>query len=98
MTEHKHDPMVQLNGIILCRNCGKLLSYAEQEICKVSSALQVNRVLEEIAVAGGYTAASHEKGFIVYSRVNNGTKEEVTGEKLAERSFRVYKRLMNRET
>ena len=94
--EHKHEPLVQLDGLIKCRICGELLPYAEEEICKVSSAMRVRRVLEEIAVAGEYTADSYEKGFIVYSKKQNGIIEEVTGEKLSDRNYRVYKRLISK--
>ena len=92
--EHKHFPEIQLDGTIKCKDCGQTLPYAEEEICKVSSAMRVRRVLEEIAIAGEYMAASYEKGFMVYSKRQNGITEEVTGEKLSERNYRVYKRLV----
>ena len=94
--EHKHEPLVQLDGMIKCRTCGIILPYAEEEICKVSSAMRVRRVLEEIAVAGGYYAASYEQGFIVYSKKQDGIVEEVTGEKLSDRNYRVYKRMVSK--
>jgi hypothetical protein len=90
---HVHNPTVGLDNIIKCQTCGDILPYAEKEICKVSSANRVQRVLEEIAVAGGYVASSFENGFIVYTNTIAGIREEVTASKISGRNYRVYKRM-----
>ena len=95
MNEHQHEPLIQLGGLIRCKTCGKLLPSMEEEITKVSSARRVVKVLQEIAVAGKYRAVSFEKEFVVYSRDKNGSREEVTGEKLGERHYRVFKRTVS---
>lgn len=96
--EHKHEPIVGLDSIIRCRTCGKILPSAEYEVCKVSSAIRARRVLDEIAIAGGYAATSYDRGFVVYSKTHGGVKEEVVGEKLADRNYRVFKRVSSVET
>lgn len=93
--EHVHEPVVQLNGLIVCRTCGKQLSKAEEQITIVSSYRSANKVLEEIAVAGHYTADSfNNHNFVVYSRQVNNNREEVTVEKISNRSYRVLKRII----
>ena len=94
---HKHEPQILLDGQIKCRTCRKLLSSAEEEITKVSSARRVIKILQEIAVAGRYRATSFEKEFVVYSRDKNGNREEVTGERLSERNYRIFKRTISAE-
>ncbi len=96
--EHTHSPIVQLDKTIQCRTCGEMLSTAEEEICKVSSSTRARHVLEEIAVAGHYTAIAYHDGFVVYSRgLNDNVREEVTAEKISSRNFRVYKQLLMKE-
>ena len=92
MAPHIHDPTITLDGRIQCRDCGETLTNAEREITKVNSATRVRGVLEEIAMAGQYVVTGQHDGFPVYSRkLDNNITEEVTGEKLADRSYKVYK-------
>ena len=93
--EHKHEPIISLDGQIKCRTCGKILPFFEEELAKVSSAIRLRRILEEIAVAGNYTAISFHRGFVVYSKKIDNLREEVTGEKVANREFRIYKTTTN---
>ena len=94
--EHKHEPSVDLNGLITCRTCGQILPYAEQELGKVSSAIMANRLLDEIAVKGGFHAESFEGDFIVYSKDNNGITEEITCRKKSNRVYIIYKKLQSK--
>ena len=95
--EHKHEPIIQLDGLIKCRTCGEILSSMEEEITRVSSARRVIKVLQEIAVAGKYRASSFAGEFVVYSRDRNGNREEVTGQKISERNYRIFKRTISVE-
>ena len=95
MNEHEHEPLIGLGGIIKCRTCGEILPSMEEEITKVSSSKRVRSILEEIAVAGRYRAYSFEGEFVVYSRDRNGLREEITGEKLSERNYRIFKRTIS---
>ena len=93
--KHEHEPILSLDGIIRCRACGELLPNMEEEITKVSSARRVVKVLQEIAVAGRYRASSFEGEFVVYCRDKNGNREEVTGQKVGERNYRIFKRTVS---
>jgi len=66
---------------------GKMIT--EEEICKLTSAKQVRRTLEELAMTGNYQISRYEDGFIVYTRDN----EEITGKKLGDRKYQVVKRV-----
>jgi hypothetical protein len=91
---HVHELELQLNGQIVCRVCGEFFPFMEIEICKVDSSNRVQHVLEEIAVAGKYTASTFQNGIIVYSRIKEGgVREEITASKLSKRNFRVYKKI-----
>ena len=90
--EHRHEPIVTLDGLIKCKDCGKILENTELELAKVNSATMARRLLGEIAVAGKYQVKSMD-GFPVYSREQNGILEEITGEKLSARNYRIYKTL-----
>jgi len=90
--EHEHDPLIGNDFIIRCRKCGQILSHAETEICKVTSASMARKTIEEMAFAGKYTIQSTGE-FVVYSRTINSIREEVTAEKIADRQYRVFKRL-----
>ena len=93
---HEHEPIVQLDGIIKCRTCGQTLPYAETELAKVSSARQANRLLDEIAIKGGFTAEAFEGDFIVYSKDKNGIREELTARKKSERVYIVLQKLISK--
>lgn len=93
MVTHVHEAELGLDKSIRCRECGEILDTYKEEICKVSSASRVRKILEEIAVSGGYSASGFENGFVVFSTVREGLTEEVNGEKVADRVFRVYKRI-----
>ena len=65
----------------------------EEEICKLTSAKQVRRTLEELAMTGDYHISHYEKDFVVYAREKDGMKEELTGQKVSDRTYRVIKRV-----
>ena len=92
----EHEPEIQLGGLIKCRICGNILPEATEEITKVSSARRARRILEELAMAGNYYVASRERGFPIYARDKNGVKEEITAEKLADREYKVYRKLISK--
>lgn len=68
----------------------------EQEIGKVQSAVGAKRILEEIAVAGGYIAAGFSDGFVVYSKTKNDITEEINARKFGERDFRIMKKVVSK--
>jgi len=84
---HKHEPLVGLDGLIRCKDCGEILKYAEKELAKVSSARMATKVLTKIAYEGGFKMDSIEGEFIMYSKDKDGIKEQITVRK---RSARVY--------
>ena len=92
---HEHEPLIGTDSLIRCRTCGIILPQMTEEVCKVYSAKGATKVLNEMATAGKYRANSLENGFVVYVRERNGLREEVTGEKLSKRTFRVIKRLIS---
>ena len=100
--EHIHEPLVGLDGINRCRTCGKLLSdtkhLEEEEIVlgKVSSSRMANRLLDEIAIKGGFHAESFEGGFIVYSKDKNGIREEVTAKKKSDRVYIILQKFISK--
>ena len=94
--KHKHEPLVGLNGIIKCKDCGEVLSYAEQELGKVSSARMANRLLDEIAVKGEFHADSFDGDFIVYSKDKDGMREELTVKKESDRVYVILRKLVSK--
>lgn len=94
--EHIHEPIVGLDSIIRCKNCGQILPYAEQELGKVSSAIMANRLLDEIAVKGGFHAEAFEGDFIVYSRDKDGIREEMTVKKKSDRVYVILQKLVSK--
>ena len=93
---HEHEPIVGLDSIIRCRTCGEVMPYAEIELGKVSSARMANRILDEIAIKGGFHAESFENDFIVYAKDNNGIREEVTARKQSDRVYLVIKKFISK--
>ena len=93
---HEHEPLVDLSGLIKCRTCGEVMPYAEQELGKVSSARMANRLLDEIAIKGGFHAESFEGDFIVYAKDKDGIREEVTAKKKAERVYIILQKLISK--
>jgi len=94
MSDHEHEPIIS-GDIIRCRTCGHILPYAEETISKVSSAIRARRILDMIAVNGKYKATGFSGKFIVYSKNRDGITEEITAEKLSEREFRVFKKVIS---
>ena len=93
--EHKHEPLIGLDGIIKCRTCGQILSSIVETIGRVSSGKRAKRILEEIAVTGKYRATNFKNNFVVYTRSKDGLTEEITAEKLGERDFIVIKKTIS---
>ncbi len=93
MTEHEHDTYLGLDNIIRCRTCGK--EVISMIVASVTSAARARRVLDEIAVAGGYSAVASDGDFVVY-RDNKGL--EITVTKIAERRYDVIKRMTEHRT
>jgi len=92
MTEHEHEPIAGLDKIIRCRICGQMLSNTEQIVSKVTSLSSARKVLDEIAVAGGYRATGFDRGFIIYSKDRDDRlREEICIGKLKEREFVIKK-------
>ena len=94
--EHEHEPFIDLGGLIKCRTCGQVLPYAEQELGKVSSARMANRLLDEIAIKGGFHAESFEGDFIIYAKDKNSIREELTVKKKSDRVYIVLQKLISR--
>lgn len=93
MIEHEHDPVLQLDGLILCRTCGKFLPYMEEIIAVATSQRRMNLIMQEIAVAGHYVATTFENGYVVYSRVKDSNQEEIVAKKHGIRSYKIMKRV-----
>ena len=94
--EHIHEPIISLDNLIKCQSCGQILPYAEQEIGKVVSSKIANRMLDELAIQGGFKADSFESGFIVYAKDKNGIREELTAKKQSERQFIIVQRYITK--
>ena len=92
--ECKHEPLIGIDNLIRCRSCGQILPYAEQQLAKVSSARMANRVLDEIAIKGGFHAESFDGNFIVYSKDKNGIREEVTATKKSDRVYVIMQKFI----
>ena len=93
---HEHEPLILLDGIIKCRTCGEILPYAEQELGKVSSAVMANRMLDELAIQGGFKADSFEDGFIVYSKDKDGIREEMSARRKSERVYIIIQKFISK--
>ncbi len=93
---HKHEALVGLDGLIKCSTCGQILPYAEQELGKVSSARMANRLLDEIAIKGGFQATSFEGDFIVYTKDKNGIREEVSARKKSDRVYIIIQKFISK--
>ena len=93
---HKHEPLVGLDGLIRCKDCGEILKYAEKELAKVSSARMATKVLTKIAYEGGFKMDSIEGEFVVYSKDKDGIQEELTARKKSSRVYLVLQRLISR--
>lgn len=89
---HEHEVEIA-DGLIKCRLCGQILESSEKELATFSSKRMAKAMLEEIAVAGKYTASSFDDGFVVYIKEKNNLKEEVGGKKKNKRTYVVYKRI-----
>ena len=63
----------------------------ETIIARVQSAKSATRVLEQLAVAGFYTAKRFNGSHIVYARHIFGFVEEITVKELGQRQFEVVK-------
>ena len=92
--EHEHDPILRSDGTIQCQICEEILPDMEKEIAKVSSAKRVRSIMHEIAVAGRYRVADTGKDFVVYARDLSNYREELTAEKICDRNYRIFKKII----
>ena len=95
--KHIHEPIVGLDSIIRCMDCGEILEYAEKELAKVSSARMATRVLTKIAYEGGFKMDSIEGDFIVYTKEKNGIREQVTARKKSNRVYIILQKLVTKD-
>ena len=93
---HRHEPLVGLDGLIRCKGCGEILEYAEKELAKVSSARMATKVLTKIAYEGGFKMDSIEGEFIVYSKDKNGIREEVSARKKTDRVYVIVQKFISK--
>jgi len=91
--KHEHEGEVTLDELIKCRICGENLPSTEKEIATFSSKTMLKSALEEIAVAGRYTASGFSDSFVIYSKDTENIREEVSGKRKNSRAFVIYKRL-----
>ena len=94
--KHEHEATVGLDNVIRCRTCGEVIPYAETELGKVSSAIMANRLLDEIAIKGGFHAESFEDDFIVYAKDKDGMREEMTVKKKSDRVYVILQKLVSK--
>jgi len=97
MENHKHEPIVTLDGQLKCMTCGKPLEEAQEEITSLGSRLGAKELLDHMAVDGGYSAGAYENGFIVFSREKDSITEEITIVRHGLRDYRIVKRYSVRE-
>ncbi|MBA7631409.1 hypothetical protein ES703_38940 [subsurface metagenome] len=64
----------------------------EQAILKVQNSVSAKRVLDEIAVAGGYQPTGFRDGFVVYSKNKDGVTEELFVKKIGDKNFEVVRK------
>ena len=64
----------------------------EQAIIKAQNSARAKKILDEIAVAGGYQATGLRNGFVVYSKNEDGVIEELFVRKIGDKEFAVVKR------
>ncbi len=89
----EHEGVVGLDHIIRCRLCGITLDMYESQITKTQSAKRAKKIIDEIAVKGGFTAARFDDTFVVYEKHDQGIVEEITAIKEGDKEYKVIKRL-----
>ena len=94
--EHKHEALIGLDGIIKCRTCGQILPYAEEVLGNVPSIKVARRILDEIAIKGGHSVSAFADGFVVYTKDQDGIREEVSCRRISSREYQIYKRLVSK--
>ncbi len=90
-TTCEHEGTVNLNHVLACRLCGIPLESYQSDIVTVQSARRANSIMDEIAVAGGYTALRFDGEFVVYGKTENGITEEIFTKKEDDKKYRVLK-------
>lgn len=93
---HKHEPILNLDGMVTCRTCGITMEHMEEKITAVGSRKRADRVLQEIAAGGRYEAISIDDGFVLYSRMNCMNREHLTAQKVSDRYYKVIKRIYSK--
>jgi glycine/serine hydroxymethyltransferase len=93
MEEKEHEPIIQLDGIIKCRKCGKFLQSMTEEIANPDSGVKANRIMHTIASAGQFKAIASDNEFAAYTREVNGNIEELRAEMISPRKYRVYRKI-----
>ena len=94
--EHIHEAEIQLDGLIRCRICGEVLSYAEKILGKVSSARMATKLLNKIAFEGKFRMDSIDGEFTTYAKDRNGIREELTARKQSNRVYLVLQKLISK--
>ena len=69
----------------------------EKILANTQSEIGVFRLLNEMAVAGRYTANSYENGFPIFTKVRGGRTEELTAKKRGKRWYSVIRRTKGQE-
>ena len=90
--KHEHDGYITTTGRIFCRTCGEPLESTEKELGTFTSVKMTTVMLNLVAVEGKYTASAFSSDeFVLYSRIKNNTREEVTARKKHKRTFVIIK-------
>ena len=93
-----HEGVINLNHTLTCRLCGMMLESLETQIGKTQSRKRASRMLEEIAVAGGYIASRFSDDFVVYVKPDGALTEEITAKKEGDKEYTIIKKITNQNT
>ena len=91
-TSCPHEGVISLTHQLTCRLCGIPLESLEEPIGKTQSRKRASRMLEEIAVAGGYTASRFSDNFVVYAKPDGNITEEITAKKEGDKEYTIIKK------
>jgi len=87
-----HEGVINISNQLTCRLCGMTLESLESEIGKTQSRKRASRMLEEIAVAGGYIASRFSDDFVVYVKPDGNLTEEITAKKEGDKEYTIIKK------
>ena len=94
--EHEHEAIVR-TGKITCRTCGQMLESYKEVVGKTQSASSARKIMDEIAISGGYKACGFSDDFVVYEREEKNLVEKIYAVKEKDKVFVIYKEIKTEE-